>query len=237
MKLLDLTLPTPAENLALDEALLDACDSGQGGEVLRFWESPQYFVVVGYANKIDVEVNRPACEAAGVPILRRCSGGGTVVQGAGCFNYSLILRIADHPQLETIPQTNCFIMNRQAAALRTIVDGNIEVRGHTDLALDNIKFSGNAQRRKREALIFHGTFLLNFDLSLAEKLLRMPSKEPDYRQNRSHLQFLTNLLISKEKVKAAVQKVWAAEGGLEAIPSVTSLVEQKYGRNDWNFKF
>ena len=52
MKLLDLTLPPPAENLAYDEALLNWCESGDGEEVLRFWESPEYFVVVGYADKV-----------------------------------------------------------------------------------------------------------------------------------------------------------------------------------------
>ena len=67
MTLLDLTLPTPAENLALDEALLDAAEDGVGGEVLRFWESPTPFVVVGYANKIASEVNVAACEATGGP--------------------------------------------------------------------------------------------------------------------------------------------------------------------------
>src|ERR1044071_8582092 len=112
MHVLDLTLPSPAENLALDEALLDAAEAGQGGEVLRFWESPEYFVVVGYANKVDVEVNRVACESKGIPILRRCSGGGTVLQGPGCLNYTLILNIGKSSALQTIPETNCFVMNR-----------------------------------------------------------------------------------------------------------------------------
>jgi lipoate-protein ligase A len=48
MKLLDLTLPTPAENLALDEALLDAAEAGElPDEVLRLWEFPQAVVVIG----------------------------------------------------------------------------------------------------------------------------------------------------------------------------------------------
>ena len=48
MKLLELTLPTPAENLALDEALLDAAEAGElPDEVLRLWEPSQPLVVVG----------------------------------------------------------------------------------------------------------------------------------------------------------------------------------------------
>src|ERR1039458_3609667 len=93
MRHLDLTIPSPAENLACDEALLDWCESGTGAECLRFWESPEPFVVVGYANKVETEVNVAACEARKIPILRRCSGGGTVAQGPGCLNYALILPI------------------------------------------------------------------------------------------------------------------------------------------------
>ncbi|MDB6056303.1 MAG: lplA, partial [Verrucomicrobiales bacterium] len=117
MHCLDLTLESPAANLALDEALLDVCEES-GAEVLRFWESPEYFVVVGYANKAETEVNVPACRERSVPILRRCSGGGTVLQGPGCLNYSLVLNFETEPKLQTIPGANCFIMRRNAQALQ-----------------------------------------------------------------------------------------------------------------------
>ena len=49
MKLLDLTLPTPAENLALDDAILEQAETGTGPrELLRLWEMPQTCVVVGF---------------------------------------------------------------------------------------------------------------------------------------------------------------------------------------------
>ena len=94
MKWLDHTLATPAENLACDEALLDLCEEA-GVEILRFWESRQIFVVVGYGNRVASEVNVEECRRRGVPILRRCSGGGTVVQGPGCLNYNLTLRLPE----------------------------------------------------------------------------------------------------------------------------------------------
>src|SRR5579871_210269 len=104
MRFLDLTLATPAENLACDEALLDWCEenAAEGEEILRFWESPEPFVVVGYANRIEAEVEVENCQARHVPILRRCSGGGTVVQGHGCLNYALILQIKEDSSLLNI---------------------------------------------------------------------------------------------------------------------------------------
>ena len=78
---LDLTLPTPAENLACDEALLDWCDGGASAEgILRLWEAREPFIVLGYANHAAAAADLDACRAHGIPVLRRCSGGGAVLQ-------------------------------------------------------------------------------------------------------------------------------------------------------------
>ena len=102
MKYLDLTLPSPEENLACDETLLDWCDESDGPEILRFWEPHRHFIVVGYSNRVECEVNLAACRELNIPVLRRCSGGGTVVQGPGCLNYALILRFDSEPALQTV---------------------------------------------------------------------------------------------------------------------------------------
>ncbi len=251
MKLLDLTFASPAENLACDEALLDWCEAGIGGEVLRFWESPGHFVVVGYANRVAAEVNVAAAEAKGIPVCRRCSGGGTVVQGPGCLNYTLVLKITEDGPLRGITPANRFIMERNRAAIESVGrvtpcaphDGGqrtarptIAIRGHTDLCLGDLKFSGNSQRRRKNFLLFHGTILLNFDLALVGEVLRMPSKQPDYRQRRTHAQFLTNLNVPVEKVKAALQTAWDAGSTLNNPPmeKITVLARDKYATPEWN---
>jgi len=68
MKYIDLTLPTPPENLACDEALIDLCEDGYDDEILRYWQPSEYFVVLGYSNKIRSEVNLPSCLADNVPV-------------------------------------------------------------------------------------------------------------------------------------------------------------------------
>src|SRR3954462_13945637 len=105
----DLSLPSPEENLACDEVLLELCEQGQAGELLRVWEPSQYFVVLGYADKMSTEVNLTFSEANAIPILRRCTGGGTVLQGPGVLNYSLVLKIGESSPIHSIPATNNFI--------------------------------------------------------------------------------------------------------------------------------
>ena len=255
---LDLTFPTPAENLACDEALLDWCDEGDGLEVLRFWEPQQHFVVVGYSNRVEREVNVKACRELCIPVLRRCSGGGTVLQGPGCLNYALVLHMDSDPTLQSVTGTNRFVMERNRAALENLLSRSSErkeglspnfqlsafnfqlsVRGHTDLVISDRKFSGNAQRRKRRAVLFHGSFLLNFDLALIEKVLSLPSNQPDYRQNRSHDEFLMNLDVSAKEVKAILRQTWRASEELKGFRAeqTQTLAAQKYSTDTWNMKF
>jgi lipoate-protein ligase A len=246
MQILDLTLPTPAENLAADEALLDLCEAGESDETLLFWEPRETFVVVGYANKIATEVNVAACAAKKIPIFRRCSGGGTVVQMTGGLNYSLILRITEDGPTRSISSANKFIMEKNRAAIETVFKSEIGnrkseilVRGHTDLCLGDLKFAGNSQRRRINFLLFHGTLLLNCNLSLISELLLMPSLQPDYRASRSHSDFVTNLQLPAEKVKAALAKEWKANEELKPPPleEISMLAREKYSTHEWNFKF
>lgn len=233
MQFLDLTLPTPQENLACDEALLDA-----GVEVLRVWRPQEHFLVLGYSNKARTEANLDQARQDGVPVLRRCTGGGAVLQGPGCLNYSLILEIPDAGPLAHISDTNQHIMEKHRQALAPAI-GNIAVRGHSDLTLGDLKFSGNAQRRRRRHLLFHGSFLLNLDVDRIERLLPMPSREPDYRHHRPHKDFLINLDLAAQKIQAALRHTWNAGEVLREIPAekITALARRQYSTDEWTFKF
>ncbi len=238
MKFLDHTFPSPEDNLACDEALLDLCEEAGGGEILRCWEPRQPFVVVGYANRVSSEVDVAACQASGVPTLRRCSGGGTVLQAPGCLNYALVLRIAAGGPLDTITGANRFIMRRNAQAVAEALSRPVQIQGHTDLTLGGRKFSGNSQRRKRACLLFHGCFLLDLDLTLVARCLRMPSRQPEYRRDRAHADFLVNLGVNAAEVKSALRRVWQAGDVLAEPPRerVTQLAREKYATPEWNGK-
>src|SRR5215216_1196065 len=112
MRLLDLTLGSAAENLALDEALLLRAEAGEGGEVLRLWEWPRPAGVLGSGCKLADDVAVEACREDGVPILRRSSGGGTVLLGRGCLCFSLVLAFARDPALTEIRPSYRYILGR-----------------------------------------------------------------------------------------------------------------------------
>jgi lipoate-protein ligase A len=239
MDYLDLSLPTPHENLACDEALLEECVETHGNDILRVWEPREYFVVLGYSSKIRSEVNLPNGHAGEVAVLRRSSGGGTVLQGPGCLNYTVVLKITDGEAFSSVTQTNAVIMGRVRDALQPLVRRTIEIQGTSDLTLGGAKFCGNAQRRKKGFLMFHGVFLLEMDLDLIEKHLALPYKQPAYRQNRAHKDFLVNLELPAAMIKRALRQSWMARHEPKAIPRerVERLVKNQYATREWIFKF
>ena len=111
MTLLDLTLPTAAENLALDEALLDEAEASSAGcETLRLWEPKEPAVVVGRSSQAAIEVRLDACRELAVPVLRRASGGAAVVTGPGCLMYSLVLSYEMRPALRVLSNAHRWVL-------------------------------------------------------------------------------------------------------------------------------
>jgi lipoate-protein ligase A len=236
MKLLDLTLPTPAENLALDEALLDAAEAGElADEVLRLWEPAVPVVVVGRSSRVAEEVDAATCHAAGVSILRRSSGGAAIVTGSGCLMYSVVLRYDGRQHLRLIDEAHKHVLGIIGTAVRSLVPG-VEHCGTSDLAIGGRKFSGNSLRCKREHLLYHGTLLYDFDLALISRLLKMPPRIPAYREGRSHTEFIQNLKVSGAKLRQAVSEAFAAKEVLETWPvaATQGLLKDRYSQDSWN---
>ena len=238
MRYVDRVFPTPEEELACDEVLLDVCEEEPEGEVLRVWQPQRRYVVLGYMNAAAREVNLPACAAEGVPVYRRTTGGGTIVQMQGCLNYALVLRLEGSAALEGIGSTNSFILERIAEALSPLAGTQVVPRGHTDLCVGNRKVAGNAQRRKSRALLFHGTLLLHADIQGIDRLLPFPSTQPDYRKNRSHGEFLTNLEVEPPAITAALKVAWQASEPYDPDieKRVANLAQEKYARQGWTFR-
>jgi lipoate---protein ligase len=235
MRFLDRAFATPEEDLACDEALLDVCEEHADGEVLRVWQPRNSYVVLGYTNRADREANLAGCGSAGIPVYRRTSGGGTIVQMPGCLNYALVLRQDGDPSLAGIETTNRFILGRVAAALRDATGRMIEQRGQTDLCVGDRKVAGNAQRRRTRALLFHGTLLLHAELQEIERLLPFPSAQPDYRNDRPHGDFLENLGVEPPVVIAALQAAWHAYEPytVQIEERIAALVRERYGNDAW----
>ncbi|MGA2031792.1 MAG: lipoate--protein ligase family protein [Thermoguttaceae bacterium] len=236
MHYLDLTLPTPAENLALDEALLEEAErAAEPQETLRLWESDRPLVIVGRSSRIAAEVHGSACRSLGIPVLRRISGGAAVVAGRGCLMYALVLSHRQRPQLQSLDQTHRLVLGRLAAALALHASG-LEVQGISDLAMQGRKVSGNSVRVRRHHTLYHGTLLYDFALELIDRCLRMPPRQPAYRGARPHEAFVANLPVERTDLRSVLLSAWQAVEPRRGWPQADTarLAAEKYSRPEWN---
>lgn len=225
MRYLDLSFCDPAMNLAFDEALLEAVEHGDAENTLRLWESPVRFVVLGTAQVLAEEVREAACAADGVPVLRRCSAGGCVLQGPGCLNFALALRYEVAPELRQIRASYCYLLRRLSGAL-----AHRGLRachaGISDMAMEGRKVSGNAQRRRRHALLHHGTLLYEADTEAMARYLAEPRDRPEYRAGRRHADFVAALPLPRSALCGAVLEAFEAS----PVPDQASALELERAR-------
>ncbi|MFP4500346.1 MAG: biotin/lipoate A/B protein ligase family protein [Candidatus Hydrogenedentota bacterium] len=240
MRWMDITLPTPAENLALDEVLLDSAESGRAGDTLRFWESTAPFVVLGTAQVLRAEVRETACAADEVPILRRCSAGGCVLQGPGCLNYTLVLTFARFPQVRKLHDSYQYILGRVAHAF-SLHGVDAAPAGVSDLAVAGQKISGNAQRRRRHAILHHGTLLYAPNVASMTQYLKEPADQPAYRGGRAHRAFVGRLPLAPETLRAALCAAFSAHDPAdrplaEEMAASAALAREKYTQREWTYR-
>ncbi|OGS28166.1 MAG: hypothetical protein A2297_09445 [Elusimicrobia bacterium RIFOXYB2_FULL_48_7] len=217
MNVYNISFKTPEENIAMDEELLVRAEKHGAGEAIRFWESPVIFAVMGISGKSSNEIREKACLKDNIPVIRRSSAGGTVLQGPGCLNFSLVLSYKRDKALSDVNKSYAYILGRVIECAKKASSGPktnrykgfgpkapgsaLEFRPISDITCGDMKVSGNAQQRKRNFMLHHGTWLYDFDLALVSKYLKEPQKRPEYRGGRKHSEFIVNVPLNIEKFK------------------------------------
>ncbi len=171
-------------------------------------------------------------------MLRRVSGGGTVLAGPGCLLYAVVLEYETLPHLRAVDAAHRHVLERIAAAIALQVPG-VAHAGISDLVIEakntpTLKISGNAIRAKRDHFLYHGTLLYDFALDRIGQLLATPRRVPTYRQDRPHGEFVTNLPLDRDEIEQALIQAWNARQPLADWPRerVAELVATKYTRQD-----
>jgi lipoate---protein ligase len=226
-----------AEDLALDEAFLIEADYGRGMPLLRLWEPGQYAVVMGASRRVTDDIKVDECRADDVPILRRSSGGGTVVVGPGTLCVSVFLPESAAPELRSVDLAQRYVLESIAGAIRR-TGLAVELHGRADLTLEYRKFAGSAQRRLHHWLMVHCSILFDFDLERIERYLRMPGRQPEYRGGRSHRDFLCNLGVECRLLKDAIRAGCTAGDCPSSslnLPAglVASLLSDRFSNRAW----
>jgi lipoate-protein ligase A len=157
------------------------------------WIPDKVYIVLGASNNPKDTLNIENVTNDNITVLKRPSGGQAVILtpnniiiAAVFFDQNII-----HPK-DVFQHINKLIIS----AIEKSGIHNLSMMGISDIAISGKKILGSAIYRSKDALLYHAVLNLGEPATTFERYLKHPSKEPDYRQGRSHSDFVTSL---KEK--------------------------------------
>ncbi|XP_031474398.1 uncharacterized protein LOC116246709 isoform X1 [Nymphaea colorata] len=156
-------------------------------------------IVSGLSGKLSqlIEVEKVMNE--GIPVIRRFSGGGTVIVDNGTIFVTFICNKGAIDQLQPFPQP---IMSWTGQFYSQVLGGahKFNLR-ENDYCFGDHKFGGNAQSITKSRWVHHTSFLWDFDTHNMS-YLTYPLKTPKYRLERNHIDFLCpmrSILLSRSE--------------------------------------
>jgi lipoate-protein ligase A len=181
--------------------------------IVRVEEAREVMVVLSRSRDPGREVFLDRCREDGVAVVVRPSGGGAVVLAPGVVAASVVAPAEAHARFPE-PYFRRFC-GASAAALAACGATGVTIRGVSDLALGERKVAGSSLRLWQGWVLFQLSVLVDVDVSLLERYLRAPSREPRYRRGRCHRDFVITLRAAGFGVGCA-EVVEALRGALEA---------------------
>jgi len=189
--------PLPYDAEALDRFARE-------GPFIWLWEAARTECVLGAGTPL-ADVRLELCAASGVPVYRRRGGGGAVVLSPGCL---VVTACYDARRKRFPTQWIPAIAEAVARALRSVGLARAAVCGSGDVAIGQRKVLGSSLYANREVALYQGSLLVDPDLTLMERYLPHPSREPEYRRGRPHLDFVTSL--AREGYRGGMAELKAA---------------------------
>lgn len=172
----------------IDDLIIQRADQSL---VVSIWVPDSPYVVLGNANDFSRECKTTECNNDGVTILKRYGGGGAVVLHPGCLIVSVGMWVNQY-----FGNQNFFSIINDAV-IKTLQMtypslNELGQNGISDITWQDRKVAGTSLFRSRNYLLYQASLLIETDIQLIERYLAHPSKEPEYRNGKSHRDFLSS---------------------------------------------
>jgi lipoate-protein ligase A len=244
--------------MALDEALLSCFNAKLSQPILRLygWNPPA--LSIGRYQKADSALKLDLCQADGVPVVRRMTGGGIIFH-AQELTYSLICSPEQLGEAagvkEGFRKLCAFLLgtyrrlglepafavdlNPAGERLGARTDFCFAGKEEFDLLVNGRKIGGNAQRRMRGAILQHGSIPLENRLQDAFRYLAQPAPGAAGAVSLAELGLRPELESLKTMLTDAFEealgvKLHQDSLNVEEEQAAARLEEKKYRCSEWN---
>lgn len=254
-RLLNMGKSSAAMNMAVDETIL-LSQKEQSTPTLRFydWETPAFSF--GYFQDIASEVDIDACRADGIELVKRMTGGGTVVHGWE-LTYTLVLprnvgEIGVSEAYRRIGQSlvkafqklgvpaQCYAADADTSqSAQNICLTN---PAEYDVMCNEKKLAGVSVRRNRDGILFQGYISLDMPpLSILTRVSKNPDVQKILREKSAAVnaegRFVTRGTLIQAICETFDLGIAFKSGKLSLTEraQAETLAETKYATTAWNF--
>ncbi len=223
-----------AWNMAVDEFLLYNCKE----PILRIYGWSKPCISIGYFQSID-EVNYKKCNEKNVDVVRRITGGGAVFHDTE-LTYSFVTKNFPQSILESYKEI-CEII------IQTLKKLGLDAKFSplNDVTVNEKKVCGNAQTRKNNTLLQHGTILLDVDVEKMFSLLNVPIEKISDKKISDVKNRVAGISKTFDQVsnalKSSAKDVFGCDLvsfklNQEELESCQKLMDEKFSSENWTFR-
>jgi len=228
---LDTGVRSGAENMALDELLLELKAQERISSTLRFLQFSNPTVLVGHHQSADEEVRLDYCRMKGIEINRRLTGGGALYWGKKELGWEIYISKTDPRIPSRIEDLYRKIGEAAAAGLRRL-GVRAYFRPRNDIEIQGRKISGTGGTELSGAILFQGTVLVDFDVDEMLRALRIPTEKLQDKEVESVKERVTCLnwelgrTPSLNQIKNSLLKGFAEAFGVSFDPKPLTTEEE-----------
>jgi len=232
IRVIDTGLRTGRENIAHDQAMIDAHVDGVIPDSFKFIHFKPC-ALVGRHQDLSQELKLDTCKRLGVQTVRRVTGGGAIYLDEGQLGWALICdRRTVGGDLSEITEKIC-----TAAALGLSKLGiDARFRPRNDIEVDGQKISGTGGFFDGNTLMFQGTVLIDLDPATMMAVLNVPAHKLKKRalENAAErvtcLKALMGRVPSMDEVKKALLAGFAEHFSFKFKHTATRVVVEKLAK-------
>lgn len=185
-----------SENYNLPDCQL--LQSGNNHSSCNVWEPDRIIVIMGKGSDPDDELRAENIRQDNIPVIKRSTGGCSVIVAPNMFVASFVMKN------DFAKKNNEYFDLFNSVLVKTFLKlgvENIDLNGISDITLNGLKVVGSAIYRNKDLVFYHAVINNAGDINLLEKYLRVPTRQPDYRQGRAHKDFVTSFKTQGYELK------------------------------------
>ncbi len=228
--------------LAADEWLAGQVGRGLSAPALRLYTYRSHCALVGRHQNVETEIQRDYCDAHGIELSRRPTGGGAIIMGADQLGIALTL------PLDTGRGAPRRIREWFAQFSQGIIAGldalgvHAEFGGKNDIEVQRKKLAGLGIYHDRAGgVLFHASVLVDLDIALMLRVLKTPFEKISDKalatvaQRVSTVRRESGRALSVDAVRASIADGYRRQVGVSLMPDdFTSVELDGIGRLEWD---